>query len=134
MSDEKELGEGLLKRNGIEPETLTEDRRKELRKMIERDKVRARGAKLGAVVGCAAGWAAALGVVIQRGTLGVVDVVLLLFVGFGFFLATLAVLLWFVGIYFGQRRIQTSLADISAQLEKLDKNQQADAEEQALKV
>jgi len=129
MSDEKELGEGLLKRNGIEPETLTEDRRKELRKMIERDKVRARGAKLGAVVGCAAGWAAALGVVIQRGDLGMVEVVALLFVGFAFFLATMAVLLWFVGVYFGQRQIQTSLADISAQLEQLAKGQEADTEE-----
>ena len=134
MGDKKILGKELLRQNGIEPGSLPEDRRKELRAMIERDKVRARLAKLGAVCACGAGWAAALGVVIQRGTLGVVDVVLLLFVGFGFFLATLAVLLWFVGIYFGQRRIQTSLADISAQLEKLDKNQQADAEEQALKV
>ena len=129
MTDEKELGKGLLKQNGIEPGALPEDRRKELRKMVERDKVRARGAKLGVVFGCGGGMAMAVLIGIVRGTLGVVDVVILLFVCFAFFLAIMAVLLWFVGIYFGQRRIQTSLADISAQLEQLAKSQQANSPE-----
>ncbi len=129
MSGEKDLGKELLKENGIEPGSLPEDRRKELRKMIERDKVRARGAKFGALFGCGVGCAMPVVIGIVRGTLGFVDVVLLLFVGFAFFLAFMAVFMWFIGMYFGQRQIQTSLADITEQLKRLTENQQANAQE-----
>ena len=129
MSGEKKLGKELLKENGIEPGSLPEDRRKELRAMIERDKVRARGAKFGALFGCGVGCAMPVVIGIVRGTLGVVDVVLLLFVGLAFFLAFMAISLWFIGMYFGQRQMQTTLADIAEQLKQLTKNQQADAQE-----
>ena len=133
MSDEKDLGRELLKENGIEPGSLPEDRRKELRAMMERDKVRARGAKLGLLFGCVFGSLFVLVIRIVRGGLasdgGLVDVLFPVFVGFVFLIPFIVVSLWAIGMYFGQRKMQTTLADIAAQLEGLAKNQQADAQE-----
>jgi len=128
MSDEKDLGRELLKENGIEPGSLPEDRRKELRKMIERDKARARGAKFGAVGGPLFVLVIVLVIKIVRTMLGyeggLVDVMSLLFLGL-FSLVFIIVSLYFIGMYFGQRQIQTSLTDITEQLKQLAKNQQA---------
>lgn len=125
MSDEKDLGKELLKQNGIEPGSLPEDRRKELRKMVERDKVRARGAKLGVVFGCVFGPLFVLVIHIVRGMPGVVDVLFGVFTAFVLLIPFIVVSLWAIGMYFGQRQMQTTLADISIQLERLAKNQQA---------
>lgn len=128
MSDEKDLGKELLRQNGIEPGTLPEDRRKELRKRIERDKARAMGAKFG-IVG---GPLFVLVIYIVRKMLGYdgggVDVMTLLALGL-FSLVFIIVSLYFIGMYFGQREMQTTLTDLSIQLEQLAKNQQTDAQE-----
>ncbi len=133
MSDEKDLGRELLKENGIEPGSLPDDRRKELRAMIERDKKRARGAKLGLVFGCVFGPLFVLVIEIVRGTLasdgGIVDVLFPVFVGFVLLIPFIVVSLWAIGMYFGQRQMKTTLADLSIQLEQLAKNQKTKAED-----
>ncbi len=129
MSDEKDLGKELLKENGIEPGSLPEDRRRELRKMIERNKVGARAAKLGLLFGCVFGPLFVLVIHIVRGMPGVVDVLFGVFTAFVLLIPFIVVSLWAIGMYFGQRQMQTTLADISAQLEQLAKNQQAKAPE-----
>ena len=133
MSDEKDLGRELLKANGIEPGSLPEERRKELRARAERDKVRAMGAKLGLLFGCVFGSLFVVVTQIVRGGLasdgGVVHVLFPVFVGFVLLIPFIVVSLWAIGMYFGQRQMQTTLADLSIQLEQLAKNQQAKAED-----
>jgi hypothetical protein len=112
--------------DGIAPGEGPEKRRAELYRMVERDKVRARGAKFGAVFGCVAAWASVVVIGIVRGGLDSKEVVLLLFAGFCFCAVFLPLGLWFIGMYFGQRQIQTSLADIAEQLRQLATDQQAE--------
>jgi len=133
MSDEKDLGRELLKENGIEPGSLPEERRKEFRARAQRDKVRARGAKLGLLFGCVFGPLFVLVIQIVRGGLasdgGVVDVLFPVFVGFVLLIPFIVVSLWAIGMYFGQRQMQVTLADISAQLEQMAKNHETKAPE-----
>lgn len=129
MSDEKDLGKELLRQNGIERGSVPEERRKELRARAQRDKARARAAKLGVVFGCGT----ALVVLIVLGMLGsdggVVDVMKIVLGNLCIMVPIIVAFLWFIGMYFGQRQMQTTLADISAQLERLAKKQETKAPE-----
>jgi len=116
----------IFPEGGVAPGEGPEKRRAELYRMVERDKVRARGAKFGAVFGCVAAWASVVVIGIVRGGLDSKEVVLLLFAGFCFCAVFLPLGLWFIGMYFGQRQIQTSLADIAEQLRQLATDQQAE--------
>ena len=133
MSDEKDLGKELLRQNGIEPGSLPEDRRKELRAMIERDKKRVTRMKWATVVswslvglcfivGFAFDWASS-----GKGPYAEFGVV---FGIISFYVAVACTIAWYLrSRSLGQREIQASLADIAEQLKQLTKNQQADAEE-----
>jgi hypothetical protein len=112
--------------DGIAAGEVPEKRRAELYRIAERDKNRERTAKLGAVFGCVSAWATVVVIGTVRGGLDAKEVVLLLFAGLALFPVQMAVLLWFIGMFFGQRQIQRSLADIAEQLRQLATDQQAD--------
>lgn len=132
MSGEKDLGKELLRQNGIEPGSLPEDRRKELRAMIERDKKRVTRMKWATVV--------ALSVVlllfIVGGLVGRIfpREAVMMSVGFPLAIMFYVVVAFTISWYLrsrslGQRQIQASLADIAEQLKQLVENQQAKASE-----
>ena len=133
MTDEKELREGLLSQNGIEPGALPEDRRKELRRILERDKKRVTRMKwativswslvgLFFVVGFVLGWAFSGEVPYPE--FGLVFAVA------GFYVAVAFTISWYLrSRSLSQRQIQATLGDISAQLEQLAKNQEVKTED-----
>ena len=143
MTDERELGKELLKRNGIEPGELPENGRRELRRMVERDKKRAERMKWATVVA----WSLLALLYILAGVLprilGILGVAPM-FVTFAgephpwtvVLLFPIVVLFWVAvacTISFlirsrsvSQREIQASLADIAEQLRQLVKDQQAE--------
>ncbi len=133
MSDEKDLGKELLKQNGIEPGSLAEGQRKEVRRMIERDKKRVTrmkwatvGVGLLLVVLCFI-----VNAVIQRVTGShamIISPVFVLVVLF-WVLVVSGVVRYFRSRAVTQREIQLSLTDIAEQLKQLTKDQQTKAED-----
>ena len=140
MSDEKDLGEELLRQNGIELDSLPEGPRRELRDALEGERKRLIRMKRATV----AAWSLAalvcvLGVVTEVAHESLRPGNAELWWGEGRWVLPVALfaclaILGHLSMYFAsrsvtQREIQASLADIAEQLKQLAKDQQAKAED-----
>ena len=137
MNKEKKLGEELLKQNGLQPGTVSAQERQRLHQMIAKQRARVRRMKWATIIS----WsllAVCYVVEILReldrlsGAVGEIakDAVPLAIVLFP--IAILSSVSWFLrSLSLGQRQIQAKLADIEAQLERLQQGRPTDTPGQA---
>ena len=129
MADDKDLGKELLKRNGIEPGELPENRRRELRRMTERDR-KHMGRIMMLTIGAwtVLAFSSTFTVLLQsfQGPHILVFRRLVPYVVL-FWLAVLVTVYWTTrSRSVTQREIQANLADIAEQLRQLVEDQRAD--------